>query len=408
MEAVGKNLFAFFRDGNNNEGEVVVHVHFGMSGAWAVFDSVEDEPEAKATTRLRLEEIPAASSKNKFVTHLSAMTVQHGDLSLYSTKKAALGEDPLRSDANPSLLYEKIIKSKKSIGQLIMDQSYFSGPGNIYRAEILFLAGVYPTTSGINLDRASFDRIWDASVKLLRRGYDTGSILTVDAELDPLVAAKGERRYIYNRSTCARCGGRVVSWDMSGRTCYACESGSCQPKVLAITNRKDQKKEQHVSFISHCAPVSIQQRLEHGAEKLTIAELRSVIVQIIESNSYSDEVPAKNVKKSVLVDVLNGLLTRQNTNMTLPPPSVSAQDAAFEKARSGENRAVEHVAELSREQAIKAISVTPSPAVTRRKKSSGQTDKEHGVKRDGNASGSDLKAVKRRRSSPRKKLRYDA
>jgi formamidopyrimidine-DNA glycosylase len=173
-----------------------------------LFDSAEDEPETTATTRLRLEEIPAVKSKSKFITHLSAMTVQHGDLPLYSAKKAALGEDPLRSDANPSLLYEKVVKSKKSTGQLIMDQSYFSGPGNIYRAEILFLDGVYPTTPGVDLDRASFDRIWDASVKLLRRGYYTGSILTVDEELDPSVAGKGERRYIYNRSTCARCGGR--------------------------------------------------------------------------------------------------------------------------------------------------------------------------------------------------------
>mmetsp|Transcript_5733 Transcript_5733/g.9026 ORF Transcript_5733/g.9026 Transcript_5733/m.9026 type:complete len:95 (+) Transcript_5733:2417-2701(+) len=41
---------------------------------------------------------------------------------------------------------------------------------------------------------------------------------------------------------------------------------------------------------------------------------------------------------------------------------VSAEDSAREKAVSGENRAVEHVAELSREQAVKAISVTSSSA----------------------------------------------
>ena len=46
----------------------------------------------------------------------------------------------------------------------------------------------------------------------------------------------------------------------------------------------------------------------------------------------------------------------------LPPPMVSAEDAAREKAVRSENRAVEHVAELSREQAVKAIFVTPSPA----------------------------------------------
>ena len=59
MEAVGKNLFAFFGEpsppapGGGDGDDVVVHVHFGMSGAWAVFDSAESEPEVRATTRLR-------------------------------------------------------------------------------------------------------------------------------------------------------------------------------------------------------------------------------------------------------------------------------------------------------------------------------------------------------------------
>jgi formamidopyrimidine-DNA glycosylase len=402
MEAVGKNLFAFFSDGCNHE-EVVVHVHFGMSGAWAVFDSTADEPEVKPTTRLRLEEIVPAGNTSKFITHLSAMTVQHGDFSLYSTKKASLGEDPLRSDADPNLLYSKIIKSKKSIGQLIMDQSYFSGPGNIYRAEILFLAGVYPTISGVELDRASFDRIWDASVKLLRRGYDTGSILTVDADVDPMVAARGERRYIYNRPTCARCGGRVSSWDMSGRTCYACESGSCQPKQngrsVAAASKNDEnmsikhfEKKQHIPFISHCAPTSLQQRLEqHGSEHLTIAELRSVIEQVMSANGSDDAMPPKSAKKSVHVEALNRLLSQAPaSNKPLPPPLISAEDAAREKAKSGENRAVEHVAELSRDQAIKAITVTPSPVVNERKNQTVSTEN------------NPTSGRKRKRSSPRR------
>jgi formamidopyrimidine-DNA glycosylase len=77
MEAVGKNLFAFFdaaEDGSYNaklndkrssvsgsvdddNDVIVVHVHFGMSGVWAIYDTaMETEPETKPTTRLRLEE----------------------------------------------------------------------------------------------------------------------------------------------------------------------------------------------------------------------------------------------------------------------------------------------------------------------------------------------------------------
>jgi len=377
-----------------------------MSGAWALFNSLSEEPEVKPTTRLRLEE--TTINNKRYITHLSAMTVQSGTPSLYWDKKGALGADPLRSDADVELLYDKVSKSKKSIAQLIMDQSYFTGPGNIYRAEILFMAGVYPSTKGVDLDRATFDRIWDVTVKLLRRGYDTGSILTVDADLDPEAAARGERRYIYNKSNCVRCGGRVHSWDINGRTCYACEGG-CQPKIKAESNivvkkegaeKKAQK--QHKPFISHCAPITLQQRLDNGgAEQLTIAEIRTVMEQM------SVDLPAKSARKSVHVDALNeallkhkGGVTQQKAGKTkvsqpLPPPVVSPEDAAKEKAISGENRAVEHVAELSSGQAIKAVSsVTPSPVAKVAKTVS---------KRKGSVKSSPTK-----KRSSRRELKYDA
>ena len=474
MEAVGKNLFAFFdaeEDGGNDgkklsdersssvsgsvddDNVIVVHVHFGMSGVWAIHDTaVETEPETKPTTRLRLEEECCGKNNNdqRFITHLSAMTVSHGPTSLYTKKKESLGEDPLRNDANPVELYARVSQSKKSIGALIMDQSYFAGPGNIYRAEILFLAGVYPTVPGNLLDRDTFDKVWNACVKLLRRGYDTGSILTVDASIDANVAARGERRYVYNRSTCARCGSRVSSWDMCGRTCYACEGGVCQPKSSkmvkysstanessnqvpvkfaalemedTIANTKPADAGQHVPFISHCAPISYRKRLEEGgATNLTVAEIRSTMLELL---GRSDDninaganaatlLPSKNARKSVHVQALELLLEQQRmrsnteaivatprrkTMPSLPaPPSVSAEDAAREKLLSGENRGVEHIAELSREQAMRALSsvVTPSPA--KKKRGGRMNDAE-----DDNTIGDDRKE----RVERRRRLKYD-
>ena len=429
MEAIGKNLFAFFSTPTNDGTEddaIVVHVHFGMSGAWAMFNTnAEEEPDVKPTTRLRLEEVTTKKkSSEKFVTHLSAMTVQMGDPSLYANKKAILGEDPLRDDADVDLLYSKVSKSKRSIAQLIMDQSFFAGPGNIYRAEILFMAGVYPTTLGMALDRPTFDRIWGVTVNLLRRGYDTGSILTVCSTTDPDVAKRGERRYIYNKSSCARCGGRVSSWDVSGRTCYACEGG-CQSKIKMESStatavkkegkvakktavKKEVAKKQHAPFISHCAPITLHQRLaQGGAEHLTIAEIRSVI----EEMDSDVPLPAKTARKSAHVEALNKLLNEKNKsampkkkvgrakkNVPLPPPRVSAEDAALEKFISGENRAVEHVAELSSEQAIKAMSITPSPAKGGHKPSrSGGKRKNAGEKKSGS-----------KKSASKRRLKYDA
>lgn len=397
IEAVGKNLFAFFSPpkrasalppADHWDDSVVVHVHFGMSGAWSVHD-IGEEPETKSTTRLRLVEQQEPDLEHKLVTHLSAMTCTHGGWELYTEKRKALGHDPLRADANPDELYQKVAKSKKYIGQLIMDQSYFAGPGNIYRAEILFLAGIHPETPGNVLDKASFERVWEASVGLLSRGYDTGSILTVDANIDPDVAARRERRYVYNRSHCARCSGPVRSWDMARRTCYAC-SGGCQPRLTEESNanetpnslkknmkgqRKSQKNSvekpersdpsQHVPFVSSCARDGLEARLsQQGPAGLTIAEIRSQILKI----GGEQCLPPKSARKATHTDALAVLLNgggakkevvQSISSTPLPPPAVSAEEAAREKAAAGEHRGVEHIAELSRDQAVKAAVITP-------------------------------------------------
>ena len=76
-EAIGKNLFAFFACSSGKTADVVMHVHFGMSGRWSVADASK-APADTATTRLRLE-------GGGLVSQLSAMTVQHGGLELFDS-----------------------------------------------------------------------------------------------------------------------------------------------------------------------------------------------------------------------------------------------------------------------------------------------------------------------------------
>ena len=350
IEAVGKNLFAFFGDIQDPH---VVHVHFGMSGAWAIHPSATAPPPTP-TTRLRLE---GSDSKGcQVVVDLSAMTCNIGGLKLYEEKRAKLGEDPLRTDADPMRLWERVTKSKKGIGALIMDQSYFTGPGNIYRAEILLKAGVHPEIRGNELSKDSFDKVWHHTVDLLQRGYTTGSIVTVD-ESD---ARTGLRRYIYNSPKCGKCGGKVKSWDIAGRTCYACEV--CQPREMVTSEKdgsdegkekeklkKEKNKEDHKPFISHCARDDAATRLERGgAALLTVAEIRKFL------KSFHSTTPPKGLKKAALASLLDKLRA----------PAVDAAGAAREKADAGEaHNVVEHVAELSRDQARcareKTTPVTP-------------------------------------------------
>lgn len=50
------------------------------------------------------------------------------------------------------------------------------------RCEMHGFAGVHPEVKGHQLSRDQFDRVWFHTVALLQRGFQTGSILTVDPE----------------------------------------------------------------------------------------------------------------------------------------------------------------------------------------------------------------------------------
>jgi formamidopyrimidine-DNA glycosylase len=346
IEAVGKNLFAFFVDEEKKDQaeEVVVHVHFGMSGRWAVYLNDEKPEEPTKTNRLRLE-FPG------IVADLSAMTVQHGGIELYQEKRAKLGEDPLRNDADPTALWVRVKKSKKSIGALIMDQSYFTGPGNIYRAEILFKAGVHPNKRGMDLDKTEFDSIWYHTVALLKRGYETGSILTVDPEEAVSLGKPRLRRYIYNSSKCPRCDSPIKTWQIANRTCYACVK--CQPITADPSSKSDVTTptvQNHKTFNSHCARESVETRLiESGPDRLTVKEIKSELTTL--GVDFSSK-----AKKAELVEILTQA-QQQEKKVSPAPAFVSPEDAALEKAQAGENLAIEHIAELASGQARKARAI---------------------------------------------------
>lgn len=289
-----------------------MHIHFGMSGQFKT--SSAGTLEATPNTRLEL-----INDKHNIQAHLSAMTVKHGGVDFFDTKKKVLGEDPLRADADKELVWEAFKRSRKSVGLLLMDQNVIAGLGNIYRAEVLFKAGVHPEQPGNSIDRDTFDTIWMHSKDLLHRGFLSGSILTVDPE--EKLPHPWTRRYIYNQASCGRCGSKIKTWDMGNRTCYACLT--CQ--VWRGAEDKDRSAitlkgaKEHVPFVSHCAP-------EPHMKRATLQSMR-------------DELRRRGLKVSGSREDLEARLEAAKAG-----GMASALDAALEKVKAGEKRNVEHVA----------------------------------------------------------------
>lgn len=206
IEVHGKNMFYFFAKGPDGPPALVVYVHFGMAGAFAVHET--EKAESTANTRLML---VACDGGKPCVGLLSAMTVEHGSLEdLYLAKVAKLGPDPLREDADPAAFVDRCRQAKKSIGAMLMDQSCLAGVGNIYRTECLYDAGIHPEQPANTMSKDDLFALWGVVVRSMQAGFQTGSIWGHNG--GPLC---------YNLET-SSCGGKVRDWTMAGRNVYAC------------------------------------------------------------------------------------------------------------------------------------------------------------------------------------------
>lgn len=205
IEVHGKNLFYFF--GKPKEANaVVLHIHFGMAGAFATY--MKDAPETTANTRLMFE---STDREPKIVAHLSAMTVEHGTVAkMYTPFTEKLGPDPLREDADPMRFVEKCSIAKKPIGVVLMDQSFMAGVGNIYRSETLYEAGIHPSQMANTMTKNELLKLWTCIVKQMQAGFKTGSIW-----------GNKSKPLCYGQTKSA-CGGKVKEWEVGGRTVYAC------------------------------------------------------------------------------------------------------------------------------------------------------------------------------------------
>lgn len=200
-----------------------LHVHLGLYGDFYAH-AKKDAPEPRATTRVRF------VGKTHVLDLIGPNQCELLDDEAVERLLARLGPDPLNDSADRNVAWERIHASRVAIGQLLMDQSVISGVGNIYRAEVLWLLKVAPMLPGNRLSREAFDAIWSKLVELMHVGMEYDRIITVplDSIAKPIdKLSRGERFNIYKLDDCPRCGGRIATSTMAGRTVYSCDA--CQP-----------------------------------------------------------------------------------------------------------------------------------------------------------------------------------
>lgn len=218
-EAFGKQLFLHF------DNELQLRIHLGIYGKWGFVELADsDVPAPVGQVRARFQN-PHWLADLRGPTACEVINETDADRVL-----ARLGPDPLRPDpaGTEGLRFvDRVRASRTSIGQLLMNQAVIAGVGNVYRAELLFRAGINPHAPGNSLGPDELTAVWLDAVKLMRVGVKTGIMITRDEYLTkrPKIT---DRYLVYKREgqPCRVCGAEIRIEIMTTRKLYWCPS--CQ------------------------------------------------------------------------------------------------------------------------------------------------------------------------------------
>jgi endonuclease-8 len=219
-ESRGKHLLLRLGepDTSDERGGLTLHSHLRMDGAWRVYAPDERwiaRPAHLIRVVLRTDEAVAVGY------HLHDLALVPTDAS--ESLVSHLGPDLLGGDWDPDEAVRRLAATPEtSIAEALLDQRRLAGIGNLYKAEVLFLRGVWPWTPvGRTPDLPGV-------VALAQRLLDANRGRWTQSTTGSL--RRGETTYVYGRRghACRRCSTPIRAADQGERVTYWCQR--CQPE----------------------------------------------------------------------------------------------------------------------------------------------------------------------------------
>jgi formamidopyrimidine-DNA glycosylase len=209
-------------------GDTTLLTHLRMSGRFGYFGSRQELPKHTHAIFQLNNGMRLAFSDQR---HFGMMKiVANGEL-YTSGELAGLGPEPISDTFTKAYLAGVLRSRRRSIKEVLMDQSVVAGLGNIYVAEVLFRARVKPTAIANSLSSPRLARIHSSIVEVIQEALETSSNFEVDPENingSYSVSAGEEKWRVYDRENqaCRVCSAKIHRVVQSGRSTYFC--GRCQ------------------------------------------------------------------------------------------------------------------------------------------------------------------------------------
>ena len=128
-----------------------------------------------------------------------------------------LGVEPLIEQFNDRYLLN-VTKNKKSpIKNIIMNQKYIVGVGNIYASEALFMSGIHPSRLGKDITKQDCEKLVRAIKSVLKKSIKLGG-----SSINDHTMVSGKMGYFQNKLY------------VYGREGSKCVKRSCQSPIIRI------------------------------------------------------------------------------------------------------------------------------------------------------------------------------
>ena len=147
------------------------------------------------------------------------------------TGLGALGPEPLSPEFTADYLAQ-CCRRERPVKNVLLDQTFIAGLGNIYVDESLFLAGLHPTKPGRSLTSEQIQQLHSAIETVIRAALSEGGTTFSDfRQVTGINGNYGQVAWVYGRTgePCRHCQTPLEKIRLAGRSCHFCPQ--CQPSV---------------------------------------------------------------------------------------------------------------------------------------------------------------------------------
>ena len=159
--------------------------------------------------------------------HFGMMKITTAEEIASAKELRTLAPEPFSDDFTPAYLRDALARSRRTLKETLIDQTKVTGLGNIYAAEVLFLARINPFHVSAALAPRRIPRLHRAILDVLAESIAHGSTMNVDPEnIDgSYFGGSYEGRWrVYDREgePCPHCRAAIRRVSHAGRSTYFC------------------------------------------------------------------------------------------------------------------------------------------------------------------------------------------